>query len=195
MSGGEVLFKLCLKCVPARQEVLCLVGLALTKKIKYCMWHFGLIAVLLLRWRRCLLLRAACLGTGWWCSGTGAWASRRWCYRWGAKKNEKEVAAATTRVTFSLFFQYLQHKFIEYHDPTIEDAYQQRTVIDGEPCLLDILDTAGQVRWWWPCSSCCCPSGVCRTVPFFSKMPSHAGTADYLQQTVSCYFFNSLLCQ
>ena len=62
------------------------------------------------------------------------------------KKNEKEVAAATTRVTFSLFFQYLQHKFIEYHDPTIEDAYQQRTVIDGEPCLLDILDTAGQVR-------------------------------------------------
>ncbi len=35
----------------------------------------------------------------------------------------------------------------DYHDPTIEDAYQQRTVIDSEPCLLDILDTAGQVRW------------------------------------------------
>ena len=33
----------------------------------------------------------------------------------------------------------------DYHDPTIEDAYQQRTVIDSEPCLLDILDTAGQV--------------------------------------------------
>jgi hypothetical protein len=34
---------------------------------------------------------------------------------------------------------------VDYHDPTIEDAYQQRTVIDSEPCLLDILDTAGQV--------------------------------------------------
>ena len=31
--------------------------------------------------------------------------------------------------------------------PLSEDAYQQRTVIDGEPCLLDILDTAGQVEF------------------------------------------------
>ena len=29
---------------------------------------------------------------------------------------------------------------------TTEDAYQQQTVIDGEPALLDILDTAGQVK-------------------------------------------------
>ena len=36
---------------------------------------------------------------------------------------------------------------LDYHDPTIEDAYQQRTVIDTEPCLLDILDTAGQVEF------------------------------------------------
>lgn len=27
-----------------------------------------------------------------------------------------------------------------------EDAYQQQTVIDGTAALLDILDTAGQVR-------------------------------------------------
>ena len=40
-----------------------------------------------------------------------------------------------------------QHNFFEHHDPTIEDAYQQRTVIDSEPCLLDILDTAGQVEF------------------------------------------------
>lgn len=26
-----------------------------------------------------------------------------------------------------------------------EDSYQQQAVIDGEPALLDILDTAGQV--------------------------------------------------
>ena len=47
----------------------------------------------------------------------------------------------------ALTLQYVQHNFIDYHDPTIEDAYQQRTVIDCEPCLLDILDTAGQVRY------------------------------------------------
>ena len=46
----------------------------------------------------------------------------------------------------ALTLQYVQHNFIDYHDPTIEDAYQQRTVIDSEPCLLDILDTAGQVH-------------------------------------------------
>jgi len=47
----------------------------------------------------------------------------------------------------ALTLQYVQHNFIDYHDPTIEDAYQQRTVIDFEPCLLDILDTAGQVEF------------------------------------------------
>jgi len=47
----------------------------------------------------------------------------------------------------ALTLQYVQHNFFEHHDPTIEDAYQQRTVIDSEPCLLDILDTAGQVEF------------------------------------------------
>merc|ERR1712142_1403190 len=47
----------------------------------------------------------------------------------------------------ALTLQYVQHNFIDYHDPTIEDAYQQRTVIDGQPCLLDILDTAGQFEF------------------------------------------------
>merc|ERR1711860_207822 len=47
----------------------------------------------------------------------------------------------------ALTLQYVQHNFTDYHDPTIEDAYQQRTVIDTEPCLLDILDTAGQVEF------------------------------------------------
>ena len=65
----------------------------------------------------------------------------------------------------ALTLQYVQHNFIDYHDPTIEvspgvssvicvtflisaqDAYQQRTVIDSEPCLLDILDTAGQEEY------------------------------------------------
>ncbi|EDV21043.1 GTP-binding protein Rit1 [Trichoplax sp. H2] len=40
--------------------------------------------------------------------------------------------------------QFVNHSFVEHHDPTIEDAYQQQAVIDGEAGLLDILDTAGQ---------------------------------------------------
>ncbi|CAH1169824.1 unnamed protein product [Phaedon cochleariae] len=43
--------------------------------------------------------------------------------------------------------QFVSHSFLDYHDPTIEDSYQQQAVIDGEPALLDILDTAGQVEF------------------------------------------------
>lgn len=32
-------------------------------------------------------------------------------------------------------------------DPTIEDSYRKQVVIDGETCLLDILDTAGQEEY------------------------------------------------
>lgn len=42
--------------------------------------------------------------------------------------------------------QFVSHRFLNYHDPTIEDSYQKQAVIDGEAALLDILDTAGQVR-------------------------------------------------
>ncbi|KAJ8029883.1 GTP-binding protein Rit1 [Holothuria leucospilota] len=44
----------------------------------------------------------------------------------------------------ALTMQFVSHHFLDYHDPTIEDAYQQQAVIDGEVGLLDILDTAGQ---------------------------------------------------
>ncbi|XP_012277565.1 GTP-binding protein Rit2 [Orussus abietinus] len=43
--------------------------------------------------------------------------------------------------------QFVTHSFLDYHDPTIEDSYQQQAVIDGEAALLDILDTAGQVEF------------------------------------------------
>lgn len=43
--------------------------------------------------------------------------------------------------------QFVSHSFLDYHDPTIEDSYRQQAVIDGEPALLDILDTAGQVEF------------------------------------------------
>ncbi|OWF47730.1 GTP-binding protein Rit2-like [Mizuhopecten yessoensis] len=44
----------------------------------------------------------------------------------------------------ALVIQFVCHRFLEYHDPTIEDSYQQQARIDGEPAKLDILDTAGQ---------------------------------------------------
>ncbi|XP_050452088.1 GTP-binding protein Rit2 isoform X2 [Cataglyphis hispanica] len=43
--------------------------------------------------------------------------------------------------------QFVSHRFLNYHDPTIEDSYQKQAVIDGEAALLDILDTAGQVEF------------------------------------------------
>lgn len=47
----------------------------------------------------------------------------------------------------ALTMQFVSHHFLDYHDPTIEDAYQQQAVIDGEVGLLDILDTAGQAEF------------------------------------------------
>ncbi|GAB6031249.1 tRNA A64-2'-O-ribosylphosphate transferase [Chamberlinius hualienensis] len=47
----------------------------------------------------------------------------------------------------ALTLQFVNHRFIDYHDPTIEDAYQRQVVIDGEPAAMDILDTAGQVEF------------------------------------------------
>lgn len=44
----------------------------------------------------------------------------------------------------ALVIQFVYHRFLDYHDPTIEDSYQKQARIDGEPAMLDILDTAGQ---------------------------------------------------
>lgn len=39
------------------------------------------------------------------------------------------------------------YSFVDEYDPTIEDSYRKQVVIDGETCLLDILDTAGQEEY------------------------------------------------
>ncbi|KAK7011326.1 ras-related protein M-Ras [Biomphalaria glabrata] len=44
----------------------------------------------------------------------------------------------------ALTIQFFQKLFVQDYDPTIEDSYIQYTEIDGEWCILDVLDTAGQ---------------------------------------------------
>lgn len=44
----------------------------------------------------------------------------------------------------ALTIQFFQKMFVEDYDPTIEDSYIQHTEIDGQMCVLDVLDTAGQ---------------------------------------------------
>jgi len=47
----------------------------------------------------------------------------------------------------ALTIQFMQNIFIDDYDPTIEDSYRKQLTIDGEHCLLDILDTAGQEEY------------------------------------------------
>lgn len=44
----------------------------------------------------------------------------------------------------ALCLQLMQNHFIEWYDPTIEESYIKNTEIDGQRCILDVLDTAGQ---------------------------------------------------
>jgi len=43
-----------------------------------------------------------------------------------------------------LSLRYTKNAFVDVYDPTIEDAFRHQTTVDGNPCMLDILDTAGQ---------------------------------------------------
>lgn len=47
----------------------------------------------------------------------------------------------------AITIQFINHHFPEYYDPTIEDSYRKQFICDGESCLLDILDTAGQEEY------------------------------------------------
>lgn len=43
----------------------------------------------------------------------------------------------------ALTVQFVQEIFVEKYDPTIEDSYRKQVEVDGQQCMLEILDTAG----------------------------------------------------
>lgn len=43
----------------------------------------------------------------------------------------------------ALTVQFVQGIFVEKYDPTIEDSYRKQVEVDGNQCMLEILDTAG----------------------------------------------------
>lgn len=43
----------------------------------------------------------------------------------------------------ALTVQFVQGIFMEKYDPTIEDSYRKQVEVDGQQCMLEILDTAG----------------------------------------------------
>lgn len=47
----------------------------------------------------------------------------------------------------ALVVQFMQNHFIDFYDPTIEDAYRKQVKIDDNIYLLDVLDTAGQEEY------------------------------------------------
>ncbi|KAI8923489.1 small GTPase superfamily [Entophlyctis helioformis] len=47
----------------------------------------------------------------------------------------------------ALTIQLCLNHFVETYDPTIEDSYRKQVVIDDLPCILEILDTAGQEEY------------------------------------------------
>ena len=51
----------------------------------------------------------------------------------------------------ALTVQFVQGIFVEKYDPTIEDSYRKQVEVEGQQCMLEILDTAGTVRAEWLC--------------------------------------------
>ncbi|WVQ79920.1 hypothetical protein IAT38_002021 [Cryptococcus sp. DSM 104549] len=47
----------------------------------------------------------------------------------------------------ALTVQFTMSSFVETYDPTIEDCYRKQWVVDDQPCLLEVLDTAGQEEY------------------------------------------------
>jgi len=47
----------------------------------------------------------------------------------------------------SITLRIVSNQFLDEYDPTIEDSYRKQCVVDNKPCMLDVLDTAGQQEY------------------------------------------------
>lgn len=47
----------------------------------------------------------------------------------------------------ALAVQFTLNCFVETYDPTIEDAYRKRLVVDNRMCFVEVIDTAGQEEY------------------------------------------------
>lgn len=45
----------------------------------------------------------------------------------------------------ALTMRLMLNEFVDYSDPTVEDSYRKSVVIDGDPSVLEVFDTAGAV--------------------------------------------------
>uniref|UniRef100_G3VDK1 Uncharacterized protein n=1 Tax=Sarcophilus harrisii TaxID=9305 RepID=G3VDK1_SARHA len=48
----------------------------------------------------------------------------------------------------ALTMQFIRNHFVTEYDPTIEDFYRRQTVVDKEPCQLNIVDTSGTEEYY-----------------------------------------------
>lgn len=48
----------------------------------------------------------------------------------------------------ALTVRFIQGNFVDKYDPTVEDSYSKVIDVDGITCMLDIMDTAGQVGFF-----------------------------------------------
>eukprot|EP01120_Amphizonella_sp_Union-15-10_P006575 TRINITY_DN2130_c0_g2_i1.p1 TRINITY_DN2130_c0_g2~~TRINITY_DN2130_c0_g2_i1.p1 ORF type:complete len:184 (-),score=28.47 TRINITY_DN2130_c0_g2_i1:4-555(-) len=44
----------------------------------------------------------------------------------------------------ALVLRMLHNTFVSVYDPTVEDSYRKQINVDGRPCYIEVLDTAGQ---------------------------------------------------
>ncbi|KPP59452.1 hypothetical protein Z043_122626, partial [Scleropages formosus] len=53
------------------------------------------------------------------------------------------ITSDSTALVLRWTVQFVQGIFVEKYDPTIEDSYRKQVEVDGQQCMLEILDTAG----------------------------------------------------
>lgn len=79
----------------------------------------------------------------------------------------------------ALTVQFVQEIFVEKYDPTIEDSYRKQVEVDGQQCMLEILDTAGTVS-----------TASLRQIKWRKKLSSGLLCASFFaNQSSSCVYF------